>query len=65
MGWTEGSELAESIWLLVRPYIPEGETRACIARQIISEFESYDCDTMEDADTLRIDANDQIRDHEK
>ena len=56
MGWASGSELAEQVWSLVRDYIPEGNQRALVARQVIDEFEGYDCDTIDEAEPLCKDA---------
>lgn len=56
MGWAGGSYLAEKIWLLVRHFIPEGDQRTLVARQVIDEFENEDCDTIDEAETLCQDA---------
>ena len=51
MGWSGGSELAESVWAMFRKYVPENERRKC-ARKLISLFEDMDCDTMEECEKL-------------
>lgn len=56
MGWASGSELAEEVWLVVRRHIPEGDQRTLAAREIIDIFEGADCDTIDEAETLCIDA---------
>lgn len=57
MGWASGSELAEEIWDIVRPYIPNGDQgRKLIARDIIEAFENHDCDTMDECEQLQEDA---------
>jgi hypothetical protein len=60
MGWSNGSELAAEIWSAVREYIPEGNTRALVARNLIDAFESYDCDTIDEATILCQDARKKL-----
>ena len=54
MGWTNGSQLAEDAWKLVRNFIPE-KSREEIAYKFIHLFEDEDCDTMDEAVTLQRD----------
>jgi hypothetical protein len=55
MGWASGSELAENVWELVRPYLPANE-RMQVARKFIEAFEHFDCDTMYEVPDLYADA---------
>ena len=55
MGWASGSELAEDVWDVVRPFIPM-EERKKVARSIVQAFENRDCDTLDEAETLIADA---------
>jgi hypothetical protein len=55
MGWCDGATLAESVWLLIRDYIPEGK-RQQIALKMIDSFENEDADTMGEAHQLMKDA---------
>lgn len=55
MGWASGSELAESVWLLIREYVPE-EKRPRVAKQLIEAFRDHDWDTVDEAETLAADA---------
>ena len=56
MGWCRGSELAEKVWLVVRPFLSLYE-RERLAPKIIDLFEDEDCDTMEEATALYKDGN--------
>lgn len=56
MGWGSGSYLAEAVWKLIRPYIPEDE-RQVMAKRIIEAFRHEDWDTVDEAETLATDAN--------
>jgi hypothetical protein len=51
MGWAGGSIIAERIWDMVRPHIPEKE-RETIARKFIDIFEQEDCDSMDECEQL-------------
>lgn len=55
MGWGSGSELAEEVWSIVKPYIPPAERRQ-VAKDIVSAFEDQDCDTLQEAEELWQDA---------
>jgi len=55
MGWASGSSLAENLWDLVREHIPE-KKRTKVAQAFIDEFESMDCDTIMECETLCLDA---------
>lgn len=55
MGWASGSSLAESLWNRVRKYIPEKD-REEVANLFVSEFRSFDCDTLDEAETLWLDS---------
>lgn len=55
MGWSAGSELAQDVWDLVRPYIPEAKRKE-IAKSICDRFGDHDCDTLEEAEILYNDA---------
>jgi len=52
MGWASGSELAEDVWDAVQRFIPQGEPRRKVAREIIELFEDRDCDTIDEAESL-------------
>jgi hypothetical protein len=56
MGWSDGGILAEKVWNEVRDLIPAGQKRMHAARQSIDLFMSFDCDTVEEAETLCKDA---------
>ena len=56
MGWCRGSEIAEDVWALVRPFVYVKE-RKRIARKLIDIFENHDADTMEEAEQLWQDAD--------
>ena len=51
MGWGSGSCLAEKVWQIVSPYLPE-ELKPKIAKRICEAFEDMDCDTLEEAEEL-------------
>ncbi len=51
MGWASGSGLAEDVWTTIREIVPE-KKRQQIARKIVDAFESYDCDTIQEAEQL-------------
>jgi len=55
MGWASGSELAESVWSLVRDHIPQ-RRRKEVALDLIDLFENMDCDTIEECEELCRDA---------
>lgn len=66
MGWASGSQLAQDVWDLIRPFLYVSE-RQRVARQLIDLFENMDCDTIDEAEQLCQDAgrcydevNDQI-----
>jgi hypothetical protein len=59
MGWSSGSQLAEELWRAVRSSIPTAK-RKKIARDFIDYFEGYDCDTIQEAETLCKDAKYQF-----
>lgn len=59
MGWASGSELAEDLWRAVRLSIPVAK-RKKLARTFINYFEGYDCDTIQEAETLCKDAKYQF-----
>jgi hypothetical protein len=56
MGWCRGSEIAEDVWKLMRPFVYVKE-RKRIARKLIDIFENHDADTMEEAEQLWQDAD--------
>jgi len=58
MGWISGSKLAESIWSLVRDYIPQRK-RKKVALDLIDLFENMDCDTIDECVKLCRDAERQ------
>ena len=58
MGWARGSELADTIWGIVSKHIPDDKKQE-VARKIINEFESYDCDTMYECEELQNAAKDK------
>lgn len=43
MGWAAGSEVAEKLWMKIRPYIKEEDYKN-ITNIIVSTFEEYDAD---------------------
>jgi hypothetical protein len=55
MGWAGGSGIAEEIWDLVGPLIPAARRKEVAAR-IVDIFEGEDCDTMDEAEQLMMDA---------
>ena len=61
MGWASGSMLATSLWDEVRRYVPEKHRRQ-VAEAFIREFESFDCDTLDEAEQLILDAGFYIGD---
>ncbi len=64
MGWGHGSKLAEDVWAVVRNLIPPGQKRMKVVRKIIELFEDRDCDTIDEAETLCVDAGrvyDEVR----
>lgn len=56
MGWASGSQLAEDVWDVVRPAIPQRNRRE-LAVKIIRLFEDHDCDTLDEAKSLVEDAD--------
>ncbi|MCX6035002.1 MAG: hypothetical protein NTV38_08505 [Chloroflexi bacterium] len=56
MGWASGSQLAEDVWDVVRPAIPQ-KNRQELAVKIIRLFEDHDCDTLDEAQSLIKDAD--------
>ena len=56
MGWASGSQLAEDVWDVVRPAIPQRNRRE-LAVKIIRLFEDHDCDTLDEAQSLVEDAD--------
>jgi hypothetical protein len=56
MGWASGSQLAQDIWDVVRPYVPAGRRRMIVARSVIDRFQELDCDTIPEAEQLCADA---------
>lgn len=59
MGWASGSELAEEVWEAARPHISK-KNRQKVANAIIDAFEDRDCDTMDEAEQLMIDADREV-----
>jgi hypothetical protein len=55
MGWSSGSMLANDLWLALRKYIAP-DKREMIARRVVDLFETYDCDTLSEAEVLMRDA---------
>ena len=55
MGWASGSELAEKVWGLFRPFIQEKD-RKKVAKRLIVLFENEDCDTLDECEQLMFDA---------
>lgn len=55
MGWARGSDIADRVWELVRPYIAE-VNRKKVANKVIAVFEANDCDNIDDAELLCRDA---------
>lgn len=55
MGWGRGSEVADEVWSIVKPYIAPSEQRF-VAKELIALFEAHDCDTLQDAEELWDDA---------
>ena len=55
MGWAAGTELAEKVWQVVRPYIPEAE-RESIAFKVYDLFCDEDADAWDSRCQLIIDA---------
>ncbi len=51
MGWCGGSALAESVWAIVRKYVPKNRRKE-VARELIDLFEGEDADTMQEAEIL-------------
>lgn len=47
MGWGSGSEIADNIWDIIKRHIPE-HSKVEVATEILDEFESRDCDTMQE-----------------
>lgn len=43
MGWASGSYLAEDVWKIVKPYIPDTDKKKA-ARKILDLFEHADAD---------------------
>lgn len=56
MGWGSGSWLADEVWGIIRPYVPEDE-RPVVAKKIIEAFRGQDWDTVDEAETLATDAH--------
>ena len=56
MGWASGSQLAEDVWDIVRPVVPQ-KNRKELAIEIVRLFEDHDCDTLDEARTLMEDAD--------
>ena len=61
MGWGSGSELAESIWNVVRP-LTTPKNRKKVAKKLVDFFEEKDCDTMHECEQLMKDAGLENRD---
>lgn len=55
MGWSSGSELAETLWNEVREYVPKNKRKE-VANAFVDAFESYDCDTIDECEVLMDDA---------
>jgi len=55
MGWSGGSQLADDVYRVVRPFIP-ADKRRLVALRIIVLFEAEDVDTMDEAETLMQDS---------
>lgn len=51
MGWASGSMLAENLWEEIKKYLPKKHYKV-VARKIIEEMESHDCDTIDECDDL-------------
>lgn len=45
MGWSEGSEIANRVWKVIKPYVHHNDQAyAILSRKIIEIFEEYDAD---------------------
>lgn len=47
MGWASGADIADNVWDIIKSYIPEHK-KVDVASDLIDEFESRDCDTMQE-----------------
>ena len=43
MGWSDGSNLAENVWRIVAPFIPD-EYQKRVANLIVDQFERHDAE---------------------
>lgn len=48
MGWSSGSMLASELIENAMSNIPDPEARSSFYRDMISSFENYDCDTLDE-----------------
>lgn len=55
MGWSDGVTLAEDVWEVVRPFVPE-EQRKAVARKLYDLFGEYDADGWDNGCRLAQDA---------
>lgn len=46
MGWSSGSELAESIINTINANVKDDKVKETLYRNLINQFEDHDCDTM-------------------
>lgn len=51
MGWSSGGRLAAAVWNVIKTHIPEKHHKD-VATELCSLFESYDCDTLHEAEEL-------------
>jgi hypothetical protein len=51
MGWAGGSELAETVWEIVKNHIPK-DSKKRVAKRIVAAFEHHDCDTICEVEEL-------------
>jgi hypothetical protein len=51
MGWSSGAELAEELWCHISDFVPK-EYHKHVARHVVSLFEDYDCDNIDEARQL-------------
>jgi len=55
-------ELAEAAWELVRDWLPRHQ-RPSVAKQFIELFEENDCNTMDEAEQLMADSQEEVPDY--
>jgi len=47
MGWNTGGDIADEVWSIVNSHI-DAQKRARVAYALITLFEGYDCDVMQE-----------------